>query len=76
MLATVKEWYSDVYGEQEAEGIPAELTWNALLGVLTTPGVQEPVLSTKARERCIRELARICRINVDILYSMIKEVHG
>lgn len=68
----IKEWYESQHDKQGAEAIPPEMTWDDLFLVLVSGKGQEPAWSKRTQERCIRELARVCRVNEETLRSTIR----
>lgn len=68
-MKTPKEWYMLMYGEDK---IPAELTWDTLLLAFMTGKAQQYLPDKETQERCLRELSRILRADIDEL-RRIKE---
>lgn len=67
-MGNVKQWYEQTF--EPTDGIPEDMTWDALLVALYNRQVQEVLPDGMTRERCLRRLAEICRVSIDRLLEV------
>ena len=71
MNETPKEWCTRVFGEQAAEDIPVDMTWNDFFVAQKRSDGQQPPLNKQTQERCLWRLAEILHTPVEKLRAEI-----